>query len=294
MVAAELERLGSAFACFNQRHFATARVTVEIAGGAVTGRLGQDGWGYALQDIGGAYVRLMDDQRLPELRDASPDSPLRSHARAVHDGLCRLLDLCPGRVVNRLAPMASNSSKPYQAQLIRELGFEVPATLITSAPDLVCAFRTAHGRVIFKSISGERSVVRMLEDADLKRLDRIRGCPVMFQEYVEGFDVRVHTIAGHVFAAAVHSDATDYRYAGQLGHADAELKSIELPDEIAERCLRLSAGLGLAFAGIDLRLTPAGGAVCFEVNPCPGYSYYEAHTGQPIARAVARHLAGLA
>jgi hypothetical protein len=29
-----------------------------------------------------------------------------------------------------------------------------------------------------------------------------------------------------------------------------------------------------------------------EANPCPAYSYYEAHTGQPIARAVARYLAG--
>jgi glutathione synthase/RimK-type ligase-like ATP-grasp enzyme len=293
MVAAELERLGSAFACFNQRRFATSRVSLEIAGGAVTGCLRQDGWEYPLQDIEGTYVRLMDDQRLPELSGASADSPLRSHARAVHDALSRLLDLCPGRVVNRLAPMASNSSKPYQAQLIAELGFEVPATLIAGDPDLVRDFRAAHGRVIFKSISGERSVVRTLEDADLGRLDRIRGCPVMFQEHVEGLDVRVHTIAGNVFAVAVRSEATDYRYAGQLGHADARLESIELPDEIAQRCLRLSGGLGLAFAGIDLRLTPSGGAVCFEVNPCPGYSYYEAHTGQPIARALARHLAGL-
>jgi hypothetical protein len=31
---------------------------------------------------------------------------------------------------------------------------------------------------------------------------------------------------------------------------------------------------------------------CFEVNPSPGYSYFEANTGQPIARAVARYLAG--
>jgi len=39
---------------------------------------------------------------------------------------------------------------------------------------------------------------------------------------------------------------------------------------------------------------PAGQAVCFEANPCPAYPYYEGHTGQPIARAVARHLAGIA
>jgi hypothetical protein len=30
------------------------------------------------------------------------------------------------------------------------------------------------------------------------------------------------------------------------------------------------------------------------VNPMPGFSYYESHTGQPIARALVRYLAGKA
>ena len=67
---------------------------------------------------------------------------------------------------------------------------------------------------------------------------------------------------------------------------------MELPDELAERCLRLAQALGLAFAGIDLKLTPDRQVYCFEVNPSPAFSYYEAHTGQPIAHAVARYLAG--
>ena len=67
--------------------------------------------------------------------------------------------------------------------------------------------------------------------------------------------------------------------------------AVELPDATAERCVALAAGLGLEFVGIDLKITPDGDAYCFEVNPCPAFSYYEANTGQPIARAVARRLA---
>jgi hypothetical protein len=52
--------------------------------------------------------------------------------------------------------------------------------------------------------------------------------------------------------------------------------------------------MGLRFSGIDMRITPDGQVVCFEVNPCPAYTYYEGHTGQPIARALALHLAGVA
>jgi hypothetical protein len=41
---------------------------------------------------------------------------------------------------------------------------------------------------------------------------------------------------------------------------------------------------------IDLRIGPDGEVTCFEVNPSPGYSYYEANTGQPIASSLARYL----
>ena len=34
------------------------------------------------------------------------------------------------------------------------------------------------------------------------------------------------------------------------------MHAIELPDELVERSLRLAQALGLAFAGIDLKLTP--------------------------------------
>jgi glutathione synthase/RimK-type ligase-like ATP-grasp enzyme len=45
-------------------------------------------------------------------------------------------------------------------------------------------------------------------------------------------------------------------------------------------------------AGIDLRFTRDGEVYCFEVNPSPVYSYYEARTGQAIASAVAEYLMG--
>jgi glutathione synthase/RimK-type ligase-like ATP-grasp enzyme len=67
---------------------------------------------------------------------------------------------------------------------------------------------------------------------------------------------------------------------------------VELSDELAEMCVRLAEGLGLAFTGIDLKITPDNRVYCFEVNPSPAFSYYEANTGQPIARAVAEYLAG--
>jgi hypothetical protein len=54
---------------------------------------------------------------------------------------------------------------------------------------------------------------------------------------------------------------------------------------------RLTAAMELSVAGIDLRKTPEGKWVCFEVNTSPAFTYYEEATNQPIARAIARLLA---
>jgi D-alanine-D-alanine ligase-like ATP-grasp enzyme len=72
------------------------------------------------------------------------------------------------------------------------------------------------------------------------------------------------------------------------------IRSAVLPAEIAQRCHAVTETLGLALAGIDLRLGRDGRWWCFEVNTAPGFIWFERHTGQPIAAAVARLLAGAA
>jgi glutathione synthase/RimK-type ligase-like ATP-grasp enzyme len=56
----------------------------------------------------------------------------------------------------------------------------------------------------------------------------------------------------------------------------------------------LAALLQLPLCGIDLRRCADGSYVCFEVNPMPAFSYYEANTGQPIARRLVEFLSGKA
>jgi hypothetical protein len=277
---------------FNQRAFATWELELGICGSSVSGRLSGDGRTWRLQDIRGVFLRLMDDRQLPEVAGLAGDAPAVRHCRGLHDTLMRWCEVTSARVVNRLAAMGSNSSKAYQMQIIAEHGFNVPETLITSDPEAVHEFRRRHGKIVYKSISGVRSIVQQLSDGDLARLADIRWCPTQFQAYVEGSDVRVHVVDRHVFATRIESTATDYRYAHQQVDEAARLEAIELPAGAADACVRLVRGLGLAFAGVDLRIGPDGEVTCFEVNPCPAFSYYEQQTGQPIAAAVAAYLAG--
>jgi RimK-like ATP-grasp domain len=293
-VADELTGLGAPFVWFDQRRAAVSGCSFRIDDDGLCGTLRDGDRSVPLEDVVGVYWRLMDDRLLPELKGLAADAPERARCRQLHDAFSMWLSITPARVLNRAAAMASNGSKPYQAQLIRAAGFDVPETLVTNDPDLVRAFVAQHGRVVYKSASGTRSIVEEVDTAALERLDDVRWCPVQFQGYVEGVDVRVHVVGEEVFATRVASDAADYRYAAARGGPPARLEATRLSGAVEARCVALTERLGLRFSGIDLRITPDDRVVCFEANPSPAYSYYESHTGQPIARAVVRHLAGTA
>lgn len=290
MVRAELESRGTPYRFFNQRQVARCALSWDVDGGAVGGTLDLDGEVLDLSSIHAAYVRLMDDRLLPELDGLDEAAPERRHARGFHEALFRWLEIAPARVVNRGEPQGSNSSKPYQAQLIADCGFLVPETLVTNDPAAVLRFADGPGPLVYKSISAMRSIVQEFGEVDRGRLESIRWCPVQFQERVPGFDVRVHVVGDEAFPTRIVSDVLDYRYARKQG-GHAHLEAAELADDVVQRCLLLSRRLQLPFVGIDLKITPGGEVFCFEVNPCPAFSYYEANTGQPIAGAVARYLA---
>jgi glutathione synthase/RimK-type ligase-like ATP-grasp enzyme len=291
MVAKALEALGADYRVLNQRKIAALDMAWQIDGAGIAGTLQLEEESLRLTDISAVYFRLMDDRILPELEAEPEGSPARRHARGFHDALLRFIEVAPGRIVNRAEPQGSNGSKPYQAQLIQHYGLRVPETLITNDPDAVLAFQREHGTLIYKSMSGVRSIVHALKPDDLARLDLIRWCPVQFQALVPGTDVRAHVVDREVHATQIISDIIDYRYARRAG-GSAELRATELSPETAEKCVALARGLHLPFAGIDLKITPDGEVFCFEVNPSPAFSFYESNTGQPIAASLARYLAG--
>jgi hypothetical protein len=295
-----LDEIGANYRCFDQLRWEATTMRLEIAdatgGGAIGGTLGIEGETIQLAGVAGIFLRIMDDNLLPGIAEFPPAGGRRARCRHLHETFLRWTDIAPARVLNRPGDMASNQSKPYQAHIIREAGFGIPETLITNDPSTARAFIEgaweAGGNVIYKSISGVRSIVQMVQPGDFARLDRIRWCPTQFQRHVRGTDVRVHVVGHSVFAVAIDSAATDYRYAARQSGVDATLSPTELDRAAAAKCVALAERLRLPLAGIDLRQTPEGDHVCFEVNPSPAYSFYQDRTGQPIATAIARYLAG--
>lgn len=243
----------------------------------------------ALEEITAVYIRTYDWRQLPEIKKGGFGCPAWNHAALLEDVLSSWLEITPALVVNRLSAMSANNSKPYQASQIRASGFGIPDTLITTDPASVLEFKEKHGEVIYKSISGVRSIVSRLSKEQLCHLDDIKWCPTQFQQYIPGIDYRVHVVGDEIFSCEIVTEADDYRYAARYGKA-IEVRACEIPGDCEDRCKALAKAAGLIFAGIDLRLTPEGEWYCFEVNPSPGFTYYQDLTDQPIADAVARLL----
>ena len=265
------------------------KVTWTYGGDGLTGSITAPDWRLNLCDISGVFVRYVGTRAGASGRPG-PDRLGNAAGLEHQEGLMALWERLPGVVANRASDAMSNHSKPYQSLLIRQGTLMIPRTLVTNDPRAVMEFYDeCGGNVIFKSISGMRSIVRRLERADFPRLGNLAHGPAQFQTCIPGLDVRVHTVQDEVFATAIRSSAVDYRFADQQGGA-ADMEPTDLPLAVAHACLDLARSMKLVIAGIDLKRTPDGEWYCFEVNPAPGFAYYEQHTGQPISAALAEVL----
>src|SRR5262245_46615385 len=153
-----------------------------------------------LADVSAAYIRPYESWRFLNGKNGRAKGAVWRHAVEIDEALSAWLELTPALIVNRLMAMASNSSKPYQARHIQSFGFQIPETLITTEPAAALEFWERHENVIYKSISGVRSIVSRVTPDAVARLKDVKWCPTQFQEHVPGTDIRVHVVGTTVYA----------------------------------------------------------------------------------------------
>jgi glutathione synthase/RimK-type ligase-like ATP-grasp enzyme len=263
------------------------------------GTPGSSGVGSAVAgaDLGSARVVWWRRVRPFEVGGGSPAH--RTFAVSETDSaVLGLLDALPATWVNPRAADEAAHRKPLVWTRAQEVGLAVPDTLATTDPQAARAFLAEHGlgRVVYKSFLATPDAwreTRLVQRADLDRLDDLRLAPVIFQEYVPGVDLRVTVVGEQVFAAEIDATATSYPVDMRMVLGEARVRPVELPAGVEKRLLALVQRLGLAFGAADLRRRPDGRHVLLEVNPAGQWLFVEARTGQPITAAVAGLLARL-
>ena len=193
--------------------------------------------------------------------------------------------------------------KLYQLTIAKQIGFEVPSTLVTNDATATREF-SKNRQMIAKAVSsgyidsplGYRAMfTTALNPSDLYELDGLDLAPVSFQERIEkASDIRVTVIGQEVFAAEIlsqshPSSATDWR---ATEDPELEHRVYSLPVEQERLCQALVSSLGLAFGAIDLALTTDGRHVFFEINPNGEWLWLQYKLGFPISETIARWLIG--
>ena len=112
------------------------------------------------------------------------------------------------------------------------------------------------------------------------------------QEYVEAdADLRITVVGDVLYAAAIDSRETDYPIDFRMSLGQADVRPVELPDNVIRVLRSFMSRLGLVYGAIDMRRTPSGEYVFLEINTAGEFLFVEDRTGQPITRAVASLLA---
>ena len=206
-----------------------------------------------------------------------------------------VLRSCPGLWVNDINRDEHADYKPRQLHLARQHGLQVPETLITNDPAKVRAFFDAwNGDVVYKAFN-QRGLIwrptRRLATADFAHIDSVACAPVIFQRHVEGVrDIRVTVVGPRVFG-------TEFRIEGApcIDHRllldSAACAAHRLPAELEAQVLHYVRALGLEYGSLDFRLTADGAYWFFEINTAGEFLYLQERSGQPIAQAMAEHLA---
>ncbi len=188
--------------------------------------------------------------------------------------------------------------KPWQLKLAKQAGLVLPETLMTNDPDEAREFWRRHpGAVIYKPFLQTYNAwreTRLLRPEEEELAAAVRFAPVIFQRYVPGvLDLRITVIGDRVLAAEANLENGEYKVDVRF-NTNITYRPHQLPDAVSAKLLAFMRRLGLEYGAIDMRVTPEGEYVFFEVNPAGQFLYVEQAAGLPITAALAAHLASAA
>lgn len=204
--------------------------------------------------------------------------------------------------VNHPHRNAEADHKPLQLARADACGLAVPESLLTNDPEEARAFCYAHrdSGVIYKPLRGGpasengRHVALWASTVTAEDITGgVARTSHLFQARVPcAYAVRMTVVGTRILAARIDAPAGSTAVDWRQDHDQLTYTPIDVPDAVAARTCRLMASCGLVYAAVDWVVTPDGvWTFIGDLNPNGQWGWVAAHTGLPIAAALADELA---
>lgn len=274
-----------------------AQLTYRASNDHFGGELAIDGRRLDLASIGGVWCRSFRPTGFP--KDLKPEDRkfVENESQRALDALLTIVGV---RWINHPHCHARANAKAAQLYMARQVGLDIPPTLITNDAAEVRRFAgQSNHQIVYKAHSqtfnlepGKVLYTGIVSDDEIRNLDLIEISPGIFQKYVsKAYEVRATVVGSRIFAGKIDSQANaesaiDWRRRPY----DIEETPIRLPANVESKILALMRAFDLYFGALDLIVTPDGDHVFLEVNPAGQYLWVEAATKLPITAALAEEL----
>lgn len=207
-----------------------------------------------------------------------------------HLALFEVLDIWKGNLIGQKRDHYHNSSKAYQGitsikNAAKEAGNQIvkyPHSFFLKG-DFGLLKNRYKGSLIVKSCSNIRSKVVSDEIFNKWDLKNINHLPTLFQEKIDGIDIRIHVCGKTIWPLVVENkDCIDYRYASK---GSIKYKQVQLPKEINVFCKSVARYENNQLIGVDL-MKSGNVYYCLESNPGPGWSTFNHSSKTEFAKKV--------
>jgi hypothetical protein len=239
-------------------------------------------------DVSGLDViwwrRVGFPQQIPStITDPAHVDVIENDCRASLSGL--LLNEFRGTWINHPINTALAENKLVQLRVAQHAGFRVPRTLVSQDPTAIRHFcEWLDYKVVVKPVRGTRKTrmfTNMITPAHLTCDDSTALCPAIYQEYVSGDrHVRVQCFGDAVYSVMIKSQDLDWR-----ANIGVPLTPMELAEDVKTLLRNVLKLLGLKMGVVDLKLTPEGEPVWFEINPQGQFLFVEGLSGLDLTSA---------
>lgn len=191
-------------------------------------------------------------------------------------------------------------NKLLQLKIAKQIGFEIPATLITTSKEHLISFYEEQGRrIIIKPISQTRLdnnespsfiFTNRITQEQIDNIEKFDLTPCIYQREIEKeYEIRVTVVGSSVFAASVDSQK-DEETMLDWRKKKLTFKAIKIPSQVENKCIEIVKSLNLSFGAIDLIKDRNGNYIFLEINPNGQWAWIENQTGLDISEAIIKEL----